>query len=180
MHPVLPALRRTSADAAQYAAAIHAPGMNDGKSALMVHLARVAACVQRLVEGCPFWTSDHRDDAVQVAWLHRALLDGQKTARDLRRECFSKIVIDDVEALTQNYAAHRGEWNEDAARNSHLAAVLVMLADRKVNYNSEKNEDKKGKSDVETERQANISMMLIDIARLKGWSGDPNLVFLEQ
>lgn len=180
VHHVLPPLWRTSADAAKFAAAIHANDTDDTGGVLTAHLGRVAACVERLVEGCPFWTLDHRDDAVQVAWLHHALIDGRTTARDLQRECFSRVVIDDIKTLTRDCASTYWEWPEETARDAHLAAVLVMLADLEVNCHSiSVNVEAENDSGLE-DRRDNVRTMLIGAARLKGWDGDLELISLQQ
>lgn len=129
MQFILPPLRRTFADARQVATAIHAGGQDDAGAPLMEHLARVASMTARLAEGCSFWADDHRDDAMQVAWLHHAIGEGKATERDLRHASFSRIVVDDVVALTRDAASSYDEWILDMAQNADLTTILVKLAD---------------------------------------------------
>jgi (p)ppGpp synthase/HD superfamily hydrolase len=174
---VLPPLRRTSADAAQFAAAVHADETDRTGAPLMAHLARVATSVARLAEGCPFWSNDHRDDAMQVAWLHHATRKGKVTARSLRRESFSRIVIDDVVALTKDSSTTYNDWLEEIALNADLTTILVKLADLEDNSTSNHDVDLFGGDVAYLDMNHQMAIhRIIEAARSKGWEGGIELL----
>lgn len=173
VHLILPPLRRTSADAAQFATAIHVGDAGAAGAALIAHLTRVASNVARLVEGCPFWTSDHRDDAVIIAWLHHVIVDGGITTRDLRREGFSRIVIDDVEALTNDRTADHGDWIDSVVQDADLSTILVMLADTHDTGCCQSDWAALGnEAPVHAVNGVALKSKLSEAARSKGWEGD--------
>jgi (p)ppGpp synthase/HD superfamily hydrolase len=177
MQLMLPPLRRTAADAEQVAAAIHNGGQDAASVPLMEHLARVATMIARLAEGCPFWADDHRDDAMQVAWLHHAISEGKASERDLRREGFSRIVIDDVVTLTRGETSSYDDWIQDMAQNADLTTVLVKLADvEDVLRNGCCAElagfDQSGAGAIYERMKAR----LVEAAYRKGWEGDMEIL----
>ncbi|MGU3421239.1 metal-dependent phosphohydrolase [Methylobacterium sp. D54C] len=174
MQLVLPPLRRTAADAALFAAALHERGQKGQiETPLMAHLARVAAIVTRLGEGCPFWNSEHRDDAVQVAWLHHAIEGGEITVRMLMREGFSRIVAEEVEVLSAPKESSLSEWIDDSAERAGLMALLVKLADvidkRSLTQVAARSSSSDDAPVIDLERLTN---RLIEAVRRKGWEGD--------
>ena len=176
MQLVLPPLRRTSEDAAKFAAAIHQEITQDAAS-LMAHLARVAAMVERISDGCPFWKGDHRDDAIEVAWLHHVITDGEIDTRTLRREGFSRIVVDDVEALSAADGPCHENWLRALAEDADLTTILVKMADIR-DERSESQLSSISCDDVVGFKinYEQIESELIEVARSKGWEGDLDLL----
>lgn len=136
---ILPPLRRTAADAQKVAAIVHAGQTDKAGRPYLEHLARVAAGVLRLSEGCPFWSDEERDEAVQAAWLHDVVEDTSFGFAGLAKEGFSDNVLTSVAMLTKpggtvTYAA----WISNIAKVGTLRGILVKLADLEDNSDPER------------------------------------------
>jgi (p)ppGpp synthase/HD superfamily hydrolase len=127
---ILPPLRRTADEAAQFAAAVHAGQVDKAGNPYAEHLARVAAAVLRMSEDCPSWSPQERDDAVQIAWLHDTIEDTSVSADRLRDEGFGEAVVTGVCAITKpDGPVPYAEWIARLAATAARSTILVKLAD---------------------------------------------------
>jgi (p)ppGpp synthase/HD superfamily hydrolase len=175
---ILPPLRRTAADARTVATVAHDGQVDKGGRPYIEHLARVAAGVLGLSEGCPFWSDLERDEALQAAWLHDVVEDTRYGFGDLAKEGFSDNVLTSVAMLTKpggrvTYAA----WINNIAKVGTLRATLVKLADLEDNSDP----GRLALLPAETRERLHLKYepakaILRAAAAAKGWLGSPTTV----
>ena len=175
---ILPALRRTAADAQRFATIVHEGQVDKAGRPYVEHLSRVDARVFAMSAGCPFWSNEEVDEARQIAWLHDAVEDTSYGYQELLMEGFSKAVCLAVSKLTRHEAAINGslppyrEWIASLAENGDLPTILVKLAD------VEDNSDPERLALLPEETRARLlrkyepaQEVLRAAARRKGWQG---------
>jgi (p)ppGpp synthase/HD superfamily hydrolase len=170
---ILPPFRRTAADAQKVATILHGDQVDKAGRPSVEHLARVAAGVLRLSEGCPFWSDEERDEAVQAAWLHDVIEDTSYGFGDLAKEGFSDNVLTSAAMLTKpggqiTYAA----WINNIAKVGTLRAILVKLADVEDNSDPERLALLPAEArDRLLSKYEPAKRTLRTAARAKGWQG---------
>ncbi|MGX9980749.1 metal-dependent phosphohydrolase [Methylobacterium fujisawaense] len=135
---ILPPLRRTAADAARFATVVHEGQIDKAGKPYVEHLARVAAGVLRLSGGCPFWSDQERDEAVQIAWLHDTIEDEKVTREDLVGEGFVRAVGLAVRDLDGKGGWTYSEFIAWICEKCDLPTILVKLADVEDNSDPER------------------------------------------
>lgn len=139
---ILPPLRRTEADAFNFARAVHAGQIDKAGKPYLGHLDRVHGRVVAMAAGCPFWDAQEVDEVEQIAWLHDVVEDVEGGEDRLDAEGFEDDVIEAVCWLSRNRArdpaGRYADWIAEIADLSPLPVILVKLADLEDNSDPER------------------------------------------
>jgi len=133
---ILPPLRRTVADAREFAWAMHKSQKDKAGLPYLGHLERVQA---RLLAMLDKVHDIQRSEARQIAWLHDVIEDTPYTADDLLDEGFHRDVVNAVKLLSKPPGCLRYlDWIGHIAELGTLPTILVKIADIEDNSDPER------------------------------------------